>query len=174
MATNSKNCSCLIAKMYEEYVERVKLYFVKYTSDAMKAEDMAQDLFIKLISYSDMICEETAQSLVFSMAKRMVIDDARHQSFVRKATAGYLLKAEEDRFWQDSDTLECRQIADAEIAKMRSLPKQMARVYEMSRFEGKTAKEMAEEMNISKRTVEYHLLMSRREVRSAVRKVVGM
>lgn len=164
----------LISEIYERYLEEVRLYFTKYTRDEMRAEDMAQDLFIRLMNYKEMILEETAKSFVFTTARRMVIDDARHQEFVRRATEGYLRKQEERRFWQECETLECKQIREMELAKLRSLPPRMAEVYRMSRFEEKTAEEMATELNISKRTVESHLLTSRREVRSAIRRALAV
>ena len=47
-------------------------------------------------------------------------------------------------------------------AKLRTMPKKMAMVYSTTRFDGKTADELAEELHISTRTVEYHLYVSRR------------
>lgn len=164
----------LISEIYEKYLDEVKLYFIKYTREEMRAEDMAQDLFIRLIKYKEMIVNETAKSFVFTIARRMVIDDARHQEFVRRATESYLRKQEDRKFWQDCESLECQQIREMELAKLSSLPKRMADVYRMSRFEEKTADEMAQELNISKRTVESHLLTSRREIRSALRKALAV
>ena len=170
--TDTKNA--LVAKAYRQYATNVQNYFVRYTSDMMKAEDMAQDLFVKLLSYKDMISDETISSFIFSIAKRMVIDDARHQAFVRRATEDYTIKAEKESIWNDPHSLECKQIEETEQARLRTMPQKMAMVYKMTRFEGKTSKELADEMHISKRTVEYHLLMARREIREAVRKVACM
>ena len=164
----------MISEIYEKYLGEVRLYFIKYTRDEMRAEDMAQDLFIRLMTYKEMILKDTAKSFVFTTARRMIIDDARHQDFVRRATECYLRKQEESRFWQDCETLECKQIKEMELAKLRSLPPRMAEIYRMSRFEEKTADEMATELNISKRTVESHLLTSRREIRSAIRKALAV
>ena len=47
----------LISEIYERYLEEVRLYFTKYTRDEMRAEDMAQDLFIRLMNYKEMILE---------------------------------------------------------------------------------------------------------------------
>lgn len=163
----------LITEIYNRYFCEIKLYFLRYTHDEMQAEDMVQDLFVKLMNYSDMIVDDTAKSFVFTIAKRMVVDDARHQEFVRRAMKGFLLDQEQQRFWQDSETLECKQIAEMEQAKLRSMPPRMAQVYSLTRFEGKTSQELADELHISKRTVEYHLLMARREVRIALKKAIN-
>ena len=159
----------LITEIYNRYY----CDFLRYTHDEMQAEDMVQDLFVKLMNYSDMIVDDTAKSFVFTIAKRMVVDDARHQEVVRRATQGFLLDQEQHRFWQDSESLECKQIAEMEQAKLRSMPPRMAQVYSLTRFEGKTSQELADELHISKRTVEYHLLMARREVRTALKKAIN-
>lgn len=170
----------LISEIYAKYYDEVQHYFMKYTctlgsSDAvMQAEDMTQDLFAKLMGYEAMIVAETAKSFVFTIARRMVIDHARHMQFVRRATQAWVHDNEQDRFWQESETLECKQIKEMEMCKVRTLPRKMAQVYEMSRFEELSCKEIAERMNISKRTVESHLLTSRREVRKSLRKAMAM
>ena len=163
-----------IAKIYNQYLGEVKLYFLKYTHNEMKAEDLSQDLFIRLMNYKEMIVDDTAKSFVFTIARRMIVDDARHQEFVRRATDGYLRRLEESRFWQDSETLECKEIKEMEIAKLRTLPPRMAEVYRMTRFEEKSSEELAKELNISKRTIESHLLTSRREIRKALRMAINM
>ena len=40
---------------------------------------------------------------------------------------------------------------------LQSLPEQTRRIFEMSRFENKTVKEIAEETNITAKGVEYHI-----------------
>lgn len=163
-----------IGEIYKRYAREVHIFFVRHTKDEMRADDMTQDLFLRLMNYGNMIVEATAKNFVFTIAKRMVIDDTRHQAFVRQAARGYQLQREQERFWQDSTSLECRQIEEMERAKLRTLPPKMAQVYELTRFEEKTSQELAEELHISKRTVEYHLLVSRREIRGALRKAINM
>ena len=72
-----------------------------------------------------------------------------------------------------TETLECKQLRKMELAALNRLPKKMAQVYRLTRFEEKTSQELAEELHISKRTVEYHLLVSRREIRSMLRKAIN-
>lgn len=179
MGDFNRNHRQIITKIFEKYSDDVLRYFLKYTgSQGMAdhvafAEDMRQDLFVKLMDYEAMIVDETAKSFVFTIAHRMIIDHARHMQFVRRASKAWVIDNENDHFWQDNDTLECKQIREMEIRKMRSLPRRMAQVYEMTRFEELSSQEIAERMQISKRTVEYHLLMSRKEIRSSLRKAIN-
>lgn len=178
MNNSTKSQKDIIACVYEKYLNEVIIYFTRFTRDAgmsnylQQAEDMAQDLFVKLMNYKEMIVEETAKSFVFTIARRMVVDEARHQQFVRRAVEGMKLEAE--RFWQESETLECKQICELERRKLRTMPKKMAQVYELTRFQELTAQEIAVQMGISKRTVEYHLLVSRREMRRSLRRAIAV
>lgn len=172
------NSRRLITKIYERYSDDVLRYFLKYTGSQglaepmAQAEDMRQDLFVKLMDYEEIIVDETAKSFVFTIAHRMIIDHARHLQFVRRSMKA-MADSETNRFWQDSETLECRQIRELEIKKMHTLPQRMAQVYEMTRFQGLSSQEIADRIHISKRTVEYHLLMSRKEVRSSLRMAIN-
>lgn len=74
----------MVASIYRRYYMDIKMYLLSYTHDEMAAEDMLQDLFIKVMSL-EVITLETAKNLLLVMAKRMIIDDARHKAFVRES-----------------------------------------------------------------------------------------
>lgn len=174
MANNnvSDTSQCLISRVYTDYYKEVVLYFCSYTHDEMKAEDMTQELFLKLLNHNIMVIEQTAKSLIFTMAKRMILDDARHVAFVRKSTGHLEYSMQQDIYWTESEPLECRQMAEMEKNIVGRLPKKMREVYCLTRFEGMSNTDIAEKMNISKRTVEYHLLKSRKIVRNAMHNAI--
>ena len=62
---NPQNRS-VVASIYKKYYSDLKQYLVSYTHDVMAAEDMLQDLFIKVMSL-DVISEDTAKNLLLVM-----------------------------------------------------------------------------------------------------------
>ena len=74
---NNQQTHEVVASIYKMYYNDLKLYLLSYTHDVMAAEDMLQDLFIKVMSL-DIISLDTAKNLLLVMAMRMIIDDARH------------------------------------------------------------------------------------------------
>jgi len=158
-----------ISDIYSRYFPEVRLYFVKYTRDMMKAEDMSQDLFIKLLDFQGMIKETTAKSFIFTIAKRMIIDDARHQDFVRRSYEQYKYNKVAEDYWTAGEALDMKLLKEIEQEQIKNLPAQMRIVYQKTRYEEKTTQELAEEMNLSKRTVEYHLFIARKRVREGMR-----
>ena len=167
MTTPTNTCS--IEQIYKKYYTDMKQYFLKYTHDVMKAEDMAHDLFLKLIRQNDIIMPQTVLALLITIASRMVVSDARHTAFVRRAMTNYYVEP----VYEDM-SLTCREIERAENKAVMQLAPKTRRVYMAARFEGKKADEIAKEMTIQKRTVESHLFVARREVRGCVRKAIAM
>jgi DNA-directed RNA polymerase specialized sigma24 family protein len=81
--TDNSNKTQLIADIYNMYARELMAYLMSYTHNEMAAEDMLHDLFVKVIGL-DVVNKETAKSLLFVTARRMMIDDARHKAFVRQ------------------------------------------------------------------------------------------
>ncbi len=169
MDNNFKNRD-LIAKMYEEHTEDIKRYLLSYTHDLMKAEDMLHDLFIKVMQL-DLITAGTARNLLLTMARRMMIDDARHMAFVRKQTENF--KGSMDLMELPTSVVaETNNLLEMEESRLQHMAPKRANVYRLYRQEGMTAEEIALQLNLSKRTVESHIYLSTHEMRAYIRKVM--
>lgn len=161
----------VIASTYRSCYDNLLHYLMSYTHDVMAAEDMLQDLFIKMMGI-DIITEDTARNLVFVMAKRMIIDDARHKAFVRQQEKSL----SETMSIYDSYSVASK-IAHDEIATMENtildnIAPKRASVYRMYRHEELTAQEIADKTGLSKRTVEAHIYLSTKQVRELLRKAI--
>lgn len=160
-----------VSSTYLEHRAALLRYIVSYTKDTMDAEDMLHDLFIKLLSI-DIINPATVKNLLFVMARRMIIDDALHRAFVRRSIEGYRRTKSMD----DGDALS-RRVEAADIVslvdrKLAAMPPRRARIYMMYKHCDMSAKDIAENLNISRRTVEAHIYASNLEMRSYLRKII--
>lgn len=173
METKTTNAKMdVISEAYIKYYAELVSYFLKYTKDKMKAEDMTQNLFVKMIDYKGAIISYTEKFFIFTIAKRMIMDDLRHIMYVNKSTKLVADTIKENRFIENSD-LECKQISEFEKNKLSQLPPKMARVYAMSRFEDKTIDEMARELCVSRHTIASQLLNSRKIIRMHVKNAMN-
>ena len=160
----------LVAKMYEMYLPELKLYFVNFTHNMMEAEDMVQNLFVKVMRL-DLICESTARNLLFVTAHRMIIDSLRHQAHVRQAQRVLRDGSEISDAFSVFDEMERKQILELETRYLQEMPKKRAQIYRMWRDE-KTMKEIADEMHITVRTAETHVYLATREMKKYIRQVI--
>lgn len=161
----------VIASLYKNCYENLKHYIMGYTHDSMAAEDMIQDLFIKVMSF-DVITNDTARSLIFVMAKRMIVDDARHKSFIRQQEKNLRQSLSLYDDFSVSKKIAHDELAVMETKVLNSMAPKRAEVYKMYRHDELTAQEIADKLNLSKRTVETHIYLSTKQMREQLRKAL--
>ena len=161
----------LITEYYEEYRQSVFFYICRRIENRSDAEDLTQDAFLRLLEYRMMIRRDTLKYFLFTIVRNLLNDYLRR----------YYKRQEIDRYLYDTLPVttvepESRMVADElrrlESRRVSALPEQRRKVYIMSRFQDKSAEDIAEELKLSKRTVENHLFISRREVREFIRRCI--
>lgn len=161
----------LITEYYEEYRQSVFFYICRRIENRSDAEDLTQDAFLRLLEYRMMIRRDTLKYFIFTIVRNLLNDYLRR----------YYKRQEIDRYLYDTLPVttvepESRMVADElrrlECRRVSALPEQRRKVYIMSRFQDKSAEDIAEELKLSQRTVENHLFISRREVREFIRRCI--
>ncbi|HCN52979.1 MAG TPA: hypothetical protein DIS88_03995 [Prevotella sp.] len=161
----------VVSSIYKRYYADLKAYLMSYTHQGMKAEDMIQDLFLRVLDM-DVIHEESAKGLLLTMAHRMIIDDARHRAFVRRQESKIRQTASVYDQTSIVDKVEFQQMTAYESRRLLKMPEKRAHVYQLWRHEEKTSQEIAKQMDLSCRTVESHLYMARKEMRDYLRNII--
>ena len=161
----------MVASIYKKYYAELKQYLVSYTHDVMAAEDMLQDLFVKVMSL-DVISDETAKNLLFVMAKRMIIDDARHKAFIRETEKQMMYSMSCMDNYSVVHRIEAADILSFERQHLAEMAPKRAHIYKMYKHEGMTTDEIVEKLQLSKRTVETHIYLSTKDMKSYLRKII--
>lgn len=138
--------------------------FIKAGLSMTDAEDMAQDVFVRMLRV-DMLNSETADAMAVTIAYNMLKDYFRKRRF---ATAALDAAAHIDEGYETSSMAVCRDIERMEDTAVGNLTTKEANVYKMSRNGDMTTTEISLIMGISKRTVENHIYNARRIVRKYV------
>lgn len=161
----------LITSSYEEYHSIILSYITYRITHRYEAEDLAQDVFVRLLDYKQMLRPDTVKYFLFTIARNIVIDYLRRyykkqeiDSYLYDMTATSTNETEEQIIGNDLMSIERRRLA--------AMPEQRRLIYTLNRFEGKTSPEIATEMNLSCRTVENHLFIGRREMRDFFRNCI--
>lgn len=161
----------LIAEAYTAYHYRLCCYIRYRIEDKDEAEDLAQDVFLRLMDYKQIICKDTIEYFVFTIARNLVNDYLRRW-YKRQEITSYMY----DHAETSTNETESRVIADdlaaCEQHRMSLLPRQRGTIYRMSRYEHKSITEISTELNLAERTVENHLRISRGEVREFMKQCI--
>ena len=156
----------VVASIYKRCYAKLLAYLTGYTHDTMDAEDMAQELFVKMLSLG-VVTEATAEALLFVMARRAVIDDARHKAFVRQSMKQ--LACTVSRY--DTHSVARRLEVDEALRRERAVPGRLAakraRVCEMSRHEDLPGKGIYRRLCNNGATVESSISWSTYETQEA-------
>ena len=165
MEQNTINQRQMIADFYTRHHAELVNFAISRLGNREESEDLVQDVFIKMMSFEGMINEETIKSFAFTIAANKIKDHLRRRIFRHKMeeNAKYEMELQYshvERVVEYHDTL--RMVNDS----MARLSPACAKVYRMSLFEDMTTGDIAQEMNVSKRTVESQLFTSRKQVRA--------
>lgn len=156
---------------YKAYCESVKSYITYRINDADEAADIAQDVFLKLMEHYDMLRADTMKNLIYTLVNNKINDFLRRH-YKKNEVYAHLYECQPRR----DDTLEAhvvaRNIQEMELKIVSRMPRQRKRIYTMLRFEDKRTDDVAETLNISRRTVEAHRYLAQYEVRRSLLKII--
>lgn len=154
----------MIADFYKEYQEKLVNFAVARLGNWQEAEDLVQDVFVKLMTYDGIINETTVRSFIFTITNHEIMNILRRRACRHKVEESVMYEQE----LQCSAVERVVEYHDALRLVNRcveQLTPSCAKVYRMTLFDGKCAGEIAKELNVSKRTVESQLLTSRKKIR---------
>lgn len=158
----------LIADAYRDHSTELVRFFVKYVQDIPTAEDLTQDVFVRLVEWNHKLNPETIRHLIFKIARNLLCDHLRriyvkreYECHIAESNLLYDTTMESTIIAADIFRMECRIIAGLSPCRKKA--------YVLSRFAGWTSKEIAGFMGKSQRTAENNIFISRRQVREALR-----
>lgn len=160
-----------LTETYTTYRPLVVRYIYRKLNGCMETEDLVQDAFLRLLEYRSMLRPETVRSFLYTIVRNLVTDYLRRHYKKQEVMAcmceGLSASVEDMESAVMAKDLSCQ-----EEKRVNLLSPKVKAVYSMSRFEGKTTLEIAEELSIPKRTVEGYLLTGRKVVREYMRQCI--
>lgn len=171
METTINSSDNIITRSYEEYHQVILNYITYRITHRYEAEDLTQDVFVRLLDYRQMLRPDTVKYFLFTIARNIVTD------YIRR----YYKKQEIDSYLHDftaTSTNETEEkiignnLMEMEQMRLAAMPEQRRLIYALNRFEDKSSPEIATELNLSCRTVENHLFLGRRDMRDFFRNCI--
>ncbi len=171
MQTSTLLYDQLIIDAYIAYRQSIIHFIQIRVGNQELAKDLSQDVFLRLMTYKSMLREDAIQSMIYTIARNLTYDHLRrHYKKVEIPACIY-----EDYIMGSNEVeekLEMKELRILEKSKLATLPAQRRKVYALHRFHEKNTGEISGMLNISRRTVESHLLLARREIRMYLKKCI--
>lgn len=151
-----KNGDHQVFKMiYDTWSGKVYYYFLQKNRDENIAKELTQQVFIKLWKYKESLSPElNIDQQLFQKARLIYIDWLRTEATKRKYFSGSPEDAPEIMVGPAQD-LESQQYINNSL---KTLPPKMRKVFELKHLHGFSYKEIAEQLGITTKTVDNHLL----------------
>lgn len=172
MEKTSNTSKCIITCAYNEYHSIILSYITyRINYNRCDAEDLTQDVFLRLLDYKKMLHEDTVKSFLFTIARNVVTDYLRRY-YKKQEITTYIYDHAVNCSNETEQSLYAKELLSLEREKLQSFPTQRKTVYLLSRLHDKTTADIAKELNLSKRTVENHLMKGRKIMRTYIRQCV--
>lgn len=166
MRQNPTGTQAIIAGSYQRHWNNVLRYITSKINDVAEAENLAQDVWVRLMTCGKQLSQEMLTSLIYTIARNLVNDYLRKLYTRRQYDADSANNLADEIDDSAESSFYARNLAAFEMKRVECLPLQRRNIYKMSRFEDQSVSDIARKLYLSTRTVENHLRISRREVRT--------
>lgn len=140
--------------IFKDYFLALCSFAIKYTMDQDEAKDIVHQVFTNLWEKrADIHFDQSIRSYLFTSVHNRCLNYIRDKKKFIKDDLPQSDDALVD-YINQSDFLEAEELRKEIIAALAELPEGSRKIFKMSRFDGKKYKEIAEELNISIKTVE--------------------
>lgn len=152
--------------LFHRYYPTFFTFIKGMTKDSALSEDIAQNIFMKVwINRETLDAEKSIRNYLFVLAKYEVYNYFRSKSrLVVPIDSGVEVKA--PQFNDTYETIALKETIDIVEDIVNRMPPRRQNIFRMSRFKHIPNKEIADELNLSVRTVEKHLELAIRELRT--------
>lgn len=172
MEQNVESKHSIIAEYYIECYDELKAFVASRLpgeEDAEQAEDIVQNVFVRLLKMDRMITRITLPCLVYTTARNLIYDYLRRRHCMEKYEYVVRTSSWQNKCVDDVDTiysvLEIQKILENGIAQ---LSEKQSNVYRLD-LEGKKVKDIALQLNIKYKNAEHCLGDARKVVRRFVK-----
>lgn len=138
----------------------------RYTFDEEAARDVVQDVFLKVWQIRETLDEsKSLRALLYTMVRNRALNFRRSRREEDRA-------ADVNTTWEPEDTSDMEEVASAEMLEKRihlwieDLPDRRREAFILSRYHGMSHEEIARVMGLTPRTVNTHIVLALKDLRT--------
>ena len=168
------NNNQLLSNYYLMHRDELVSFIAVRTLDAIEAEDIVQDIFLRLLRGQHLITPQTLPSLLHTMARHAVSDYYRRRH-VYEVYEHYIQTSDIRLQTSDDDTesiFSAQQLMERMERSLARLPKACCEIYRLHIYDGMKVSDIAQELSLPYKQVENRLGQARKAVRQQLRECV--
>ncbi|MGM9738090.1 MAG: RNA polymerase sigma-70 factor [Candidatus Cryptobacteroides sp.] len=149
-------------ELFETYFPKVREFIAAFIKDSKSAEDLSQDIFLKIWNMREALPEvRNVSSWIYRMARNASLNHIRSRKKTAVLTDAALpeVRDTEDIYVEREKELIIKTFVD-------TMPERRREIFNMSRYQGIPNDKIAEILHISKKTVENHLTLALKDIRN--------
>jgi RNA polymerase sigma-70 factor (family 1) len=159
----------IFQQVFAQYHEKLYFYILGKTKSSYLTEEAVQLTFIKLWRYRSSLNPEISLSIqLFRIARTTLIDLLRSNEYNNRI---FVEMSDVNRNPQRNDVDE--RIDELELKKkvlkgVEQMPAMRRKIFELSRYDGMSYKEIAVELSLSVKTVEHHISLALKQLQHII------
>ena len=143
-------------------------YAVSRLGDSCLAEDIVQNVFLRLLTSDKVISAVTLPALVFAMTRNQVYDYFRHHTAVEQYE--HYIKGVCSELTTDESILSAREVMEQLERGLARLPENCREIYRLHIYDGMKVGEISRELGEGYKSVEHRLGAARKAIRQYLQK----
>ena len=153
-------------QLFEVYSSKLFLFAKGYLKSVEDSEELVQDVFTTIWEKREQLKPELSfKSYIFTIAFNVIKKHFRQKAMFKKFVNAELL---EESSIETTQKIDYNSLKNRILEIAQSLPEKRRDVFIKSRFEGFSNKEIAEELGLSKKTIENHLNLALKEIKRRI------
>ena len=153
----------LITNYYIAHRDELLAYVCSRLGDSCQAEDIVQNVFLRLLTSDKLISEVTLPALVFAMTRNLVYDYYRHHTAVEQYE--HYIKGVCSELTSDESILSAREVMEQLEQGLARLPENCREIYRLHIYDGLKVNEISQQLGEGYKSVEHRLGAARKAMR---------
>lgn len=160
-----------LEELFNYYYPRLYQFSRSFLKLEEGIDDILQEVFIKIWkNRANIRSSETFNPFIFAITRNLLLNELRSRLSKQKIK-DEIFKLSVTEEYQSFDKFEYAELKETIDQIVNDLPEKQKEVFLLSRYEGLSHKEIAEKLNISTKTVEYHISQSISAIKSKLKQL---
>ena len=158
-----------LEELFNYYYPRLYQFSKSFLKLEDGIDDILQEVFVKIWkNRANIKSSETFSPFIFTMTRNLLLNELRRRLSKQKIKDEIFKLSVSDEP-HSSEKLEYGELKETVDRIIDNLPEKQREVFLLSRYENLSHKEIAEKLNISTKTVEYHISQSTSTIRNKLK-----